>query len=108
VTTSILSNLSSAHSKPTNLDDLDARELIYTRRSRLRALWTVWSVEVRVFSGALGKAEARLGRSISSARADRQRGVGASAAALAGLGRRAPRRSLTITLKSKTKQKHKG
>src|SRR5437016_3983260 len=25
------------------------------RRARLRALWTVWSVEVRVLSGALGK-----------------------------------------------------
>src|SRR3984885_6525304 len=26
------------------------------RRARLRALWTLWSVEVRVLSGALGKA----------------------------------------------------
>jgi hypothetical protein len=29
---------------------------IHTRRTWLRALWTDWSVEVRVFSGALAKA----------------------------------------------------
>jgi hypothetical protein len=34
---------------------LEADRRIYTRRSRLRALWTEWSVEVRVLSGALGK-----------------------------------------------------
>ena len=42
--------------KPPNLRALDLRKLIYGRRLRLRALWTEWSVEVRVLSGALGKA----------------------------------------------------
>ena len=37
------------------MDDLDGPGRIDTGRSRLRALWTVWSVEVRVLSGALGK-----------------------------------------------------
>jgi hypothetical protein len=40
---------------PHDVDDLDAPGSIDTGRTRLRALWTVWSVEVRVFSGALGK-----------------------------------------------------
>jgi hypothetical protein len=52
----ILSNASNASSKPTNVDDLDARGGIYASCARLRALWTLWSVEVRVLSGALGKA----------------------------------------------------
>jgi hypothetical protein len=38
------------------LDDLDTHQRIDAHRAGLRALWTVWSVEVRVFSGALGKA----------------------------------------------------
>ena len=55
VTTSTPSITSSASTKPRKLDDLDARGSTYTPRSRLRALWTVWSVEVRVLSGALEK-----------------------------------------------------
>jgi hypothetical protein len=46
---------SSASTKPPNLDDLDAPGSIYTGHTRLRALWTVWSVEVRVLSGGLEK-----------------------------------------------------
>ena len=56
VTTSNASITSNTSTNPHDLDDLDARGSIYAGRSRLRALWTVWSVEVRVFSGALGKA----------------------------------------------------
>ena len=48
-------NASNASSKSTNLDDLDARGNIYAPCTGLRALWTLWSVEVRVLSGALGK-----------------------------------------------------
>jgi hypothetical protein len=55
VATSIPSNASNACSKPTNLEDLDALGSIYAPRTGLRALWTLWSVEVRVLSGALGK-----------------------------------------------------
>ena len=55
VATSIPSNVSNASSKATNLDDLDARGSIYAPCARLRALWTLWSVEVRVLSGALEK-----------------------------------------------------
>lgn len=42
---------------PTNLLPLDPRETPYIGPFRLKALWTVWSVEVRVFSGASGKAQ---------------------------------------------------
>jgi len=56
VTTSIPSSPSNASRKSRNLDDLDAHEPIYTNRIGLRALWTDWFLEVRVFSGALGKA----------------------------------------------------
>src|SRR5262249_55672676 len=38
--------------KPDDADDLDAGRPIYAGRPRLRALWTEWSVEVRVLSGA--------------------------------------------------------
>jgi hypothetical protein len=55
VTTSNASITSNTSTNPHDLDDLDARGGIYTGRSRLRALWTAWSVEVRVLSGALGK-----------------------------------------------------
>jgi hypothetical protein len=55
VTTSTASITSNPSTEPRNLDDLDAAGRIYTTGTRLRALWTVWSVEVRVFSGALGK-----------------------------------------------------
>src|SRR5690242_6619372 len=41
--------------EPRNLDDSDASRRNDTTPSRLRALWTVWSGEVRVLSGALGK-----------------------------------------------------
>jgi hypothetical protein len=64
VTTSAPSIASNASSKPLDLHDLDAAESIHTTRTWLRALWTDWSVEVRVFSGALGGplGEACLGR----------------------------------------------
>jgi hypothetical protein len=52
VATSILSSVSTASRKPPDLQALDSTEPIYTGRFRLSALWTVWSVEVRVFSGA--------------------------------------------------------
>src|SRR5947209_104534 len=55
VATSIPSNAASPSTEPRKLDDLDTRRSIYAGRSRLRALWTEWSVEVRVLSGALGK-----------------------------------------------------
>jgi hypothetical protein len=44
---------SDASSNPRKLDDLDAPGPINTPRIRLRALWTAWSVVVRVHSGAL-------------------------------------------------------
>ena len=53
VTTSNTSVTSNTFTNPHDLDDLDARGSIDTGRTRLRALWTVWSVEVRVLSGAL-------------------------------------------------------
>ena len=59
VTTSIPSSSSNPSKEPRNLDDLDAPGSIYTPGSRLRALWTEWSVEVRVLSGALGKPRKR-------------------------------------------------
>jgi Protein of unknown function (DUF1214) len=55
VTTSTPSSPSITSRNSRNLDDLDARRSTYTTRIRLRALWTLWSVEVRVLSGALGK-----------------------------------------------------
>jgi len=55
VATSIPSSASNPSTEPRNLDDSDAGRLIYASRPRLRALWTLWSVEVRVLSGALGK-----------------------------------------------------
>jgi hypothetical protein len=53
--TSITPNVSDASEKPNDLDDLDAGPAVYIARSRLRALWTVWSVEVLVLSGASKK-----------------------------------------------------
>jgi hypothetical protein len=53
VTTSTLSSPSDGSRKPRKLGDLDAGGTIYAGRTRLRALWTDWSVEVRVLSGAL-------------------------------------------------------
>jgi hypothetical protein len=50
--TSISSNVSHLSGKPNDSDDLDAGAPIYAASPRLRALWTVWSVEVRVLSGA--------------------------------------------------------
>src|SRR5947209_18893259 len=41
--------------EPHNLDDSNAGGSIYAPRPRLRALWTLWSGEVRVLSGALRK-----------------------------------------------------
>ena len=55
VATSIPSSSSNPSTEPCNLDGLDAPGSISAPRSRLRALWTEWSVEVRVLSGALGK-----------------------------------------------------
>ena len=55
VTTSNASVTSNPSTNRHDLDGLDARGSIYTGRSRLRALWTEWSVEVRVLSGAVGK-----------------------------------------------------
>ena len=55
VATSILSTVSSPSTEPRNLDDSDAPRSIYAPRIGLRALWTEWSVEVRVLSGALEK-----------------------------------------------------
>ena len=55
VTTSTACSPSNPSKEPRNLDALDAPGSIYARRPRLRALWTEWSVEVRVLSGALGK-----------------------------------------------------
>jgi hypothetical protein len=52
VTTSTPSIASNASRKPRNLHDLDAAQSIHTARTWLRALWTDWSVEVRVLSGA--------------------------------------------------------
>jgi L-amino acid N-acyltransferase YncA len=43
---------SDASSKPRKLDGLDAPGLIHAGRIWMRALWTEWSVEVRVLSGA--------------------------------------------------------
>src|SRR5690348_1273270 len=56
VATSPPSNLSSQSRKPPNLRLLDRWKPIYIGRFGLRALWTEWSVEVRVLSGALWKA----------------------------------------------------
>ena len=53
--TSIASDLSGASGKPDDSDDLAAGAPIYAAGLRLRALWTVWSVEVRVLSGASEK-----------------------------------------------------
>jgi hypothetical protein len=53
VTTSTPSDASNPSTDPNVLDDLDAHKRIDARRTRLRALWTEWSVEVRVLSGAL-------------------------------------------------------
>jgi hypothetical protein len=39
-------------SKPLDLHDLDTAQSIHTTRTWLRALWTVWAVKVRLFSGA--------------------------------------------------------
>jgi hypothetical protein len=55
LTTSTPSIASNASSKPHDLHDLDAAHSIHTTRTWLRALWTEWSVEVRVLSGALEK-----------------------------------------------------
>src|SRR6185437_14241402 len=55
VATSIPSNVSIPSTEPPNLDDSDAGASTYGSRPRLRALWTLWSVEVRVLSGALRK-----------------------------------------------------
>ena len=44
---------------PPNVRLLDPREPIYAERFGFRALWTEWSVDVRVLSGALGKAPHR-------------------------------------------------
>jgi hypothetical protein len=41
--------------KPDDSHDLDAGPPSYAGRPRLRALWTEWSVEVRVLSGASKK-----------------------------------------------------
>ena len=54
MTTSTLSRGSNPSRKPLDLRASDARKPIYAGRFGLRALWTDWSVEVRVFSGALG------------------------------------------------------
>jgi hypothetical protein len=53
--TSICPNPSNASINPRKLDALDAPERIDVGRIGLRALWTVWSVEVRVLSGASRK-----------------------------------------------------
>ena len=55
LTTSNASITSNVSSKLDDLRDLDAAQSIHTTRTWLRALWTDWSVEVRVLSGALGK-----------------------------------------------------
>jgi hypothetical protein len=52
VRTSTPPDPSDAFTDPRKLDDLDALGPIYTPRIRLRALWTAWSVVVRVHSGA--------------------------------------------------------
>ena len=52
VTTSIGSIASNAYTEPRKLDDSDAPGSIYAPGTGLRALWTEWSVEVRVLSGA--------------------------------------------------------
>jgi hypothetical protein len=52
---------STPSTKPLNLDNWDAAENISTARPRLRALWTLWSVEVRVLWGALEKPRTRGG-----------------------------------------------
>jgi hypothetical protein len=51
----ISSDASDASAIPHKTDDLDAGGPIFHGRMRLRALWTAWSVVVRVHSGALGK-----------------------------------------------------
>jgi hypothetical protein len=56
VTTSNVSNPSSESRKFRYVDESDAGGSIYTSRPRLRALWAVRLVEVRVLSGALQKA----------------------------------------------------
>jgi hypothetical protein len=46
---------SNPRTKTRKLDELDGAERIDAGRIRLRALWTEWSVEVRVLSGASEK-----------------------------------------------------
>jgi hypothetical protein len=55
VTTSTPPDPSNAPGNPRKMDDLDAPGPINTPLIRLRALWTAWSVVVRVNSGALGR-----------------------------------------------------
>src|SRR5262249_3731323 len=55
VATSIPSRMSVASQNPRKLDPPDAAGRSYASRIGLRALWTEWSVEVRVLSGALAK-----------------------------------------------------
>jgi hypothetical protein len=50
--TSISSDASNTSRNPHEMDDLDAAGPIYFGRLRLRALWTAWSVVVRVHFGA--------------------------------------------------------
>jgi len=59
VTTSTPSISSNVSNEPHDLPNLDAGQSIYSARTWLRALWTEWSVEVRVFSGAWRKAPQR-------------------------------------------------
>ena len=58
--TSTSSSVSDASGNPDDLDDLNAAGPIYAAAKRLRALWTVWSVEVRVLSGALAREGSRV------------------------------------------------
>jgi hypothetical protein len=58
VATSTPSSPSTTSRKSPNLQALDPGEPIYAERG-LRALWTEWSVEVRVLSGAPWKAPQR-------------------------------------------------
>jgi hypothetical protein len=50
--------------KTFDLGDLAAAERIHTGPIWLRALWTLWSVEVRVLFGALGEAPQTRGFSV--------------------------------------------
>ena len=54
--TSTAPDPSNASTKPRKLGAMDDPRPIYAGRLWLRALWTVWSVEVRVLSGASIKA----------------------------------------------------